>query len=116
VVPQCGARTWLAGRVEFPSCWNGRDLDSADHRSHMAYARRGRCPSTHPVAVPRLTLVVTRGERPDPATVALSSGSPTSWHADFWNTWNPVRLRRLVRNCVDQDRDCALVGTVPRNA
>ena len=24
-----------------PSCWNGKDLDSADHRSHMAYPISG---------------------------------------------------------------------------
>ena len=46
-------------RVEFPNCWNGRNLDSADHKSHMAYAgvngARG-CPASHPVAVPSLSL------------------------------------------------------------
>lgn len=39
-------------QVFFPSCWNGKDLDSADHKSHMAYpdgVDSGKCPSTHPV-------------------------------------------------------------------
>lgn len=27
----------LRAQVFFPSCWNGVDLDSADHKSHMAY-------------------------------------------------------------------------------
>jgi hypothetical protein len=113
-VPQCATGTQLAGRVVFPNCWNGHDLDSADHKSHMAFAKTGRCPASHPIAVPRLILVATWTVRPTPSTVALSSGVPSTWHADFWNTWNPVRLRRLVRNCVDQQRDCARVGTVPR--
>lgn len=42
----------LRVQVFFPSCWNGRDLDSADHKSHMAYpdgVDSGKCPSTHPV-------------------------------------------------------------------
>jgi hypothetical protein len=38
-------------QVAFPMCWNGVDLDSADHRSHMAYPSlmdNGVCPPTHP--------------------------------------------------------------------
>ena len=39
-------------RVRFPCCWDGKNLDSADHKSHMAYPSmvdNGVCPSTHPV-------------------------------------------------------------------
>lgn len=38
--------------VAFPSCWDGKNLDSDDHRSHMAYpdlVQDGNCPDTHPV-------------------------------------------------------------------
>lgn len=38
-------------QVFFPSCWNGKDLDSPDHKSHMAYpdgVNSGKCPPTHP--------------------------------------------------------------------
>ena len=31
--------------LRFPDCWNGRDLDSADHRRHMAYSRRRPLPA-----------------------------------------------------------------------
>ncbi|KAH8885280.1 hypothetical protein GQ53DRAFT_878643 [Thozetella sp. PMI_491] len=50
----------IRGSVVFPSCWDGKNLDSPDHRSHMAYSTDGRvlataaCPSTHPVRVPQL--------------------------------------------------------------
>lgn len=40
----------------FPACWNGRDLDSPDHRSHMAFPTARGCPETHPVALPRLAV------------------------------------------------------------
>lgn len=37
----------------FPSCWDGVNLDSADHKSHMAYPiqnyNSGDCPASHPV-------------------------------------------------------------------
>lgn len=35
----------------FPSCWNGVDLDSADHKSHVAYPSQvmtGDCPTEFP--------------------------------------------------------------------
>ncbi|KAL4253019.1 hypothetical protein ABKN59_002192 [Abortiporus biennis] len=43
----------MRAQVFFPSCWDGKNLDSADHKSHMAYPiqnyNSGDCPSTHPV-------------------------------------------------------------------
>ena len=43
----------------FPSCWDGVHLDSADHKSHMAYAAQdGTCPADHPVSLPEITFEV----------------------------------------------------------
>lgn len=44
----------LRAQIFFPSCWDGKNLDSPDHKSHMAYPasgayNNGPCPSTHPV-------------------------------------------------------------------
>ena len=41
----------------FPSCWDGKNVNSTDHKSHMAYPfdiNGGECPSTHPVRTPTL--------------------------------------------------------------
>jgi hypothetical protein len=41
-------------------CWNGKDLDSPNHKEHVAYPSSGSfesggpCPSTHPVKLPQL--------------------------------------------------------------
>jgi hypothetical protein len=46
--------------VTFPSCWNGKDLDSPDHKAHISYPGTGTfesggaCPSTHPVKIPQI--------------------------------------------------------------
>jgi hypothetical protein len=60
--------------VTFPTCWDGKNLDSPDHQSHVAYStipfepyadpvitrpytpeqQRGKCPDTHPVHLPQL--------------------------------------------------------------
>jgi hypothetical protein len=49
--------------VTFPTCWDGVNLDSPDHRSHMRYSTNadrfdvgptGSCPDTHKVVVPQV--------------------------------------------------------------
>ena len=51
---RCSAPT-LTMHVNFPDCWNGTTLDSADHKSHLAYhGRRGLCPAGYPVPIPRV--------------------------------------------------------------
>jgi hypothetical protein len=101
-VPTCPARrgSFLRLHVRFPSCWDGRRLDSPDHKSHLAYAMRGRCPSTHPVPVPAITQIYrypTRGGE----GFSLASGGQFSAHADFFNAWNPGALKRLVDSCLN---------------
>ena len=44
----CPAGTMLESYLDFPQCWNGRDLDSPDHKSHMAYPVNAACPATPP--------------------------------------------------------------------
>jgi hypothetical protein len=82
--------------IRFPDCWNGKDLDSADHQSHMAYRVRGACPAGFPVQVPRLALNV-HYQLSSVTNLTLSSGSLRSVHADFFNAWNQTALARLVR-------------------
>lgn len=82
--------------IRFPECWNGKDLDSADHKRHMAYRTGRLCPAGYPVRVPRLSLNI----HYDVAAVddlTLASGSIHSAHADFFNAWNQAALARLVR-------------------
>ena len=86
--------------VRFPSCWDGRRLDSADHKSHMAYAVRGACPSTHPVAVPAVAQIY-RYPTLGGEGFTLASGGELSAHADFFNAWRPGALKRLVEGCLN---------------
>jgi hypothetical protein len=101
-VPTCPdvRGSFLRLHVRFPSCWDGRRLDSENHTSHVAYARRGVCPETHPVEVPAIELIVrypTRGGE----GFSLASGGQLSGHADFFNAWQPGELRRLVEGCLN---------------
>jgi hypothetical protein len=106
-VPTCPSRadTGLQLTVTFPDCWNGRDLNSADHKSHMTYAVRGLCPSSHPVTVPSMSLTI-RYAVTGGRGYHLASGGPYSGHADFVNAWNERELVRLVRECLNAGRQC----------
>lgn len=105
-VPASCPNNPLRLRIEFPNCWNGRTLDSADHKSHMAYARSGGCPSTHPVPVPALSLNFRWKISGSLSGVRLSSGGVHSGHADFWNSWNQRAQAQLVRDCLNAGRVC----------
>jgi len=101
-VPTCpgGRRTSLRLHVRFPSCWDGHSLDSPDHKAHLAYPTAGRCPETHPVALPAIELIY-RYPIQGGSGVALASGGQFSAHADFFNGWKHSALRKLVNGCLN---------------
>jgi hypothetical protein len=106
-VPACPAdpRFSLRLHVDFPECWDGANLDSADHRAHVAYASAGVCPPSHPVPIPSVRLVVRYPVSGLPA-LAFSSGSIASGHADAFVAWRPRALHRLVRRCLNGRHQC----------
>jgi Domain of unknown function (DUF1996) len=87
-IPACAARHTLVLRVDFPNCWNGKAADSIDHKRHMAHSTAGRCPETHPVAVPAITLIVLY---PPVRSARIASGR-FGTHADFMNGWDDAVL------------------------
>ncbi|KAI1123261.1 hypothetical protein F5Y10DRAFT_281074 [Nemania abortiva] len=50
----------IMANLRFPTCWDGKNLDSADHSSHVSYPLNGTfedgapCPASHPVPIPQL--------------------------------------------------------------
>jgi hypothetical protein len=90
-----GRRSSLRLQVNFPSCWDGSRLDSANHQSHLAYPSDGVCPSSHPVEVPGISLVIYYGISGG-SDVELASGGQFSGHADFVNAWDQRTLEALV--------------------
>ncbi|HMO57200.1 MAG TPA: DUF1996 domain-containing protein [Roseiflexaceae bacterium] len=111
--PRCDRDEYLSLGIRFPDCWDGVNLDSSDHRRHMAYAdTRMRCPSTHPVKLPKLRLSITYE---DGAFTGgnFTLGAPrghhhalptTAMHADFWNTWRQSALEEFVEGCLKRGR------------
>lgn len=93
--------------LRFPNCWDGVNLDSSDHRSHMAYPVGARCPASHPVVLPRLESFFRYDVGTDPiGEITLSSGPYYTAHQDFFNAWVPSSLQTLVENCINAMVDC----------
>jgi hypothetical protein len=92
-IPACSDDETLQLQATFPNCWDGRRLDSPDHKQHMKYASRGICPSSHPVALPSIILIVLYP--PVPLGSQVASGRLGA-HADFMNGWDQAELERLV--------------------
>ncbi|MFK7800178.1 MAG: DUF1996 domain-containing protein [Anaerolineae bacterium] len=127
-IPECLAPDRVRMDVFFPSCWNGIDLDSDDHKSHMAYPIKDStgetvCPDTHPVAVVRPTYHYAFGVRPDvydPVErsskgwrlasdgyeVTEQSHGGLSLHADWFNGWHPAVMEAILETCIQGRFDC----------
>jgi hypothetical protein len=103
-LPVRNVKTFLELHVDFPDCWDGRHLDSPDHRSHMAYSRNYVCPASRPVKVPLIRMTI-RYPVTDGRSVVLASGGQFSGHADFFNAWDERTLAKLVATCF-ADRPC----------
>lgn len=116
----CPAGTKLQTYLDFPTCWNGVDLDSPNHFSHMAWALGGvgaPCPSTHPVAVPRVQFVITYNVNGTGLTLAgtrngvnVTTAPGYTFHGDFWNVWDQAELQRRVRDCINAGYICGNNG------
>ncbi|MDT7728277.1 MAG: hypothetical protein QOI21_4853 [Actinomycetota bacterium] len=106
----CPADSKLETYLDFPQCWNGRDLDSADHKSHLAYPVAGNCTASHPVALPKLRMVLRYSTNGDPSQMRLASGAGFTMHGDFFNVWPAAEMDRRVRDCINAVIKCGANG------
>ncbi|KAG5922085.1 hypothetical protein E4U53_003734 [Claviceps sorghi] len=93
----------------FPSCWDGKNLDSADHKSHMAFPaigdyNTGVCSESHPFAVYSIFLefFYDTGAIKNFNRLVWSTGDATGYglHGDFVNGWSDQSaLERALSTC-----------------
>lgn len=127
----CPIGAHLGAVISSPECWNGKDLDSPNHRSHVAYTVRdvgtGRvsCPATHPYMIAQFTLgawwdVDADLDRSGTWDGAFNSwhlssddmpGMPmkpgTSFHADWFGAWNDEVLAMWENGCINLKLNCS---------
>ncbi|GJE85352.1 DUF1996 and WSC domain-containing protein [Phanerochaete sordida] len=102
-------------QVFFPQCWDGQNLDSSDHKSHMAYPvdnyNSGTCPSSHPVHTVAIfyeqIIPVSQYKYWGQGAYVLTTGDPTglAYHADFLMGWDQSVLQDAVDNCHNMNGD-----------
>ncbi|KAK5404051.1 hypothetical protein LTR06_009984 [Exophiala xenobiotica] len=119
----------LRAQVFFPSCWNGKDLDSTDHKSHMSYPatsyNSGSCPPDFPVHLISIfyEVIWDTGKFAgqwygSSQPFVWSMGDPTGYggHGDFIMGWDPDLLQRVVDTCTNDSgrvEDCPEFKLIP---
>jgi hypothetical protein len=116
----------MQARIYFPSCWNGRDLDSPDHRSHMSYPAspsfsEGPCPAAFPIRTIGLfyEVLYDTGLFDDQWNgtshpFVFSNGDATGYgfHGDFLNGWDVNVLQKAIDTCTDPSGQVEKCGAV----
>ncbi|KAH9868394.1 hypothetical protein J1614_007466 [Plenodomus biglobosus] len=113
--------------IIFPTCWDGKNLDSPDHQSHVAYGQGGgangggACPSSHPVKLPQVmyelmwdvnkfadkSLWPTDGS--DPFVYSMNIGGPAA-HGDYVFGWEGDSLQKAMDNSCNLNTACPKAG------
>ncbi|MFF1279872.1 DUF1996 domain-containing protein [Streptomyces sp. NPDC058299] len=120
--PLCPRGSDVVRTFRFQSCWDGRNIDSANHRTHVAFATAdGSCPAGFR-AIPQLVQRIVYGV----AAPSLADGGrtvplfavdsfpeqlhkPVTDHGDFINVFDEGLMREMV-DCINSGRTCGPSG------
>ncbi|GGW97627.1 membrane protein [Streptomyces malachitofuscus] len=116
--PLCPEGSDVVRSFDFQSCWDGRNIDSANHRTHMAFVdEAGNCPSGFkpvPQLVQRIVYDVDApsledGGRTTPLFAVDSFPEqlhkPITDHGDFINVFDEDLMNEMV-DCINEGRTC----------
>ncbi|MGW0733220.1 DUF1996 domain-containing protein [Streptomyces sp. NPDC002851] len=108
--PLCPEGSNVVRTFRFQSCWDGQNTDSANHRTHVAFAdENGACPQGFQ-AIPQLVQRVVYDVAPQP-NFAVDSfpeqlHKPVTDHGDFINVFDEELMRELT-DCINDGRRCS---------
>ncbi|MBX9360381.1 DUF1996 domain-containing protein [Streptomyces sp. WAC04114] len=116
--PLCPQGSDVVRTFKFQSCWDGRNIDSANHRTHVAFAdAAGNCPSGFrpiPQLVQRIVYDIDApslqdGGRTTPLFAVDSFPEqlhkPVTDHGDFINIFDEDLMEEMV-DCINDGRKC----------
>ncbi len=105
--------------ISAPDCWDGKNLDSPNHRDHVSYPSYGywgylKCPDTHPFVIPGFTMGAWFTIDNNIGKWRLSSdemhpGIPagTTFHADWFGAWDNSVMSMWMDNCINKLLNCS---------
>jgi hypothetical protein len=113
--PICPAGSQVQRVQDFPGCWDGKNLDSTNHRDQVAFADKttGACPQGF-VAIPQLRITLSY-DIPRNVQIkgqyALDSfpeenHNPFSDHNDFINV-NSAQTMQRIATCINKAKVCS---------
>lgn len=112
-IPSCAVGDSVMVSVTFPQCWDGINLDSPDHRSHMAFATGKGCAADHPVPLPEITLnffykvsEANNGDFWRLSSDNYAGPGGLSLHADWFGGWDAGINQSFLANCINAAMDC----------
>ncbi|MFC6061671.1 DUF1996 domain-containing protein [Streptomyces ochraceiscleroticus] len=107
--PICPNGADVVRTFNFQSCWDGQNTDSANHRTHVAFAQQdGSCPAGFraiPQLQEKITYDVPAGEQFAVDSFPEQLHKPVTDHGDFINVM-PERLMNKAVKCINGGRDC----------
>ncbi|AZM62673.1 MULTISPECIES: DUF1996 domain-containing protein [unclassified Streptomyces] len=115
--PLCPDGSQVVRTTNFQSCWDGQNIDSANHRDHTAFVQAdGSCPNGFQ-AIPQLqvrlvydipTPVIENGQVREPYAVDSfpeQLHKPITDHNDFINVMDENLMNQVVE-CINSGEDC----------
>ena len=107
--PLCPQGSQLMRILDFPSCWDGQNLDSANHRDHIVFPQNDGSCDGGTVAVPQLRMSLTY-QQPGDGSFAVDTfpeqqHNPITDHADFMNMM-PENLMNQAVDCINNGQTC----------
>jgi uncharacterized protein DUF1996 len=111
--PLCPRGSSVMRILDFPSCWDGANIDSANHRDHIVYPdQNGKCRNGFK-AVPQLRVTLTYNIPHDVQvngqykvdSFPQEKHNPFSDHDDFANVMSQAIMSRVV-DCINNGKTC----------
>ncbi|MEU3905272.1 DUF1996 domain-containing protein [Streptomyces goshikiensis] len=107
--PVCPKGSDVVRTFKFQSCWDGKNIDSANHRTHVAFANaNGGCPNGFkaiPQLVQRIVYAVPAGSQFAVDSFPEQLHKPVTDHGDFINVMKDGLMANAVR-CINDGRAC----------
>ncbi|MGP3947147.1 DUF1996 domain-containing protein [Streptomyces sp. 7N604] len=107
--PLCPEGEQVVRTSKFQSCWDGQNIDSANHRTHVDFANEdGSCDNGFQ-AIPQLVQRLVYDVQPEP-NFAVDSfpdqlHKPITDHGDFINVFSEDLMQEAV-DCINEGRQC----------